>query len=165
MIARRLRPEMLPDWPRYLNLGLASAYLGVSPSVFLAEVKSGMWAKPSLRGKSKSLPTWDRALLDQAADRLSGLNGPVQPVARDEDEVGANMHRRFQEITARNKAKKDAQLEEWRLKREEKQRVKDERQKVREARTIVREQEQAAVLARRAERKAQRPQGVNDQIR
>jgi hypothetical protein len=155
---------MLPDWPRFLSLSLAAAYLGVSPSVFLAEVKSGMWPKPCRRGKSGGLLTWDRAALDQAADRL---NGTVPPIAPDEDEINLHLELHIREIIARRKAEKEAQLEEWRLKREAKQQAKDERQRAREARKAEREQEKAAAVAARAEREAQRalvPQDQQDAI-
>lgn len=70
----RLPIEKLPAWPRFLTLGLAAAYLGVSPTVFMREVKSAIWPQPRLRGDKGEIATWDRELLDIAADRSSGID-------------------------------------------------------------------------------------------
>jgi hypothetical protein len=89
MTGRRLNPAEMPDWPRFMVRELAAAYVGVSPNVFDKEVAAGMWPKARLRGAKGGLLTWDRVLLDAAADRDAGLAagvlpGPVQPVSDDE---------------------------------------------------------------------------------
>jgi hypothetical protein len=76
--ARRLALTQLPNWPRFLNLNEAAAYVGVSPNVFLIEMKQQVWPAPKQRGTKAGLATWDRALLDAAADRASGL-APAMP--------------------------------------------------------------------------------------
>jgi hypothetical protein len=47
---------------------MAARYLGVSEDVFSAEVEAGVWPAPRLRGAKGGLRTWDRRLLDAAAD-------------------------------------------------------------------------------------------------
>lgn len=58
---------------RFLTREQAAAYLGVSARTFDAEVASGMWPAALHRGARSTALTWDRHLLDRAADRLSGL--------------------------------------------------------------------------------------------
>ncbi len=71
MTQRRLALGELPDWPRYLSLREAAAYLGVSPDLFAREVRLGVW--PPARARAARL-TWDRKLLDRYADANSGLH-------------------------------------------------------------------------------------------
>lgn len=59
--------------PRFLSRAEAAAYLGVGETVFTAEVRSGMWPAPLRRGARDGRLTWDRVLLDRAADRLAGV--------------------------------------------------------------------------------------------
>lgn len=58
---------------RFLTRDQSAAYLGVSARTFDAEVVAGMWPAPFRRGGKSTALTWDRHLLDRAADRLSGL--------------------------------------------------------------------------------------------
>lgn len=62
----------LPGWPRLLTRDLAAAYVGVSPSLFDAEVKRGVWPQPlrrSVEGRSNNPRlTWDRVALDRRLD-------------------------------------------------------------------------------------------------
>ena len=55
MTQRRLALGELPDWPRYLSLREAAAYLGVSPDLFAREVRLGVW--PPARARAARL-TW-----------------------------------------------------------------------------------------------------------
>jgi hypothetical protein len=73
MTSRRLDPARMPDWPRHMTRELASAYVGVSPAVFDAEVLAGKWPAAQARGAKGGLATWDRVLLDAASDREAGL--------------------------------------------------------------------------------------------
>jgi hypothetical protein len=70
-----LRERCLPPGlaPRYLSREQAAAYVGVSASVFDAEVRSGQWPLGRRRGAKDGRLTWDRLLLDQYADRHSGI--------------------------------------------------------------------------------------------
>ncbi len=59
-------------WPRGLSgEDLAAFYVGETPSSFREGVKKGIWPEPKKRGARN---IWDRDLLDQAMDRLSGLD-------------------------------------------------------------------------------------------
>jgi len=53
----------------------AAAYLGVSIDTFDYEVRSGMWPSACRRGRAGGRLTWDRLILDRAADLMSGLKG------------------------------------------------------------------------------------------
>jgi hypothetical protein len=66
MTAKRLPPEGLPNWPRWLTAELAAAYVGVGLNKFREEITAGVWP-----AKNPKLGRWDRAALDQASDRLS----------------------------------------------------------------------------------------------
>lgn len=73
-----------PAWPRYLTRESAAVYLGVSTDLFDDEVRQGLWPAPRRRGGRGGKLTWDRLLLDDAADRASGItHGPEvgEPVA------------------------------------------------------------------------------------
>lgn len=71
MTARRLPPERLPGWPRWLTEDLAAAYVGVGLSLFREEVKAGKWPPARQRGAKGGLLTWDREALDRASDEGS----------------------------------------------------------------------------------------------
>lgn len=71
MTARRLPPERLPGWPRWLIEELAAAYVGLGIDAFRQEVDAGVWPKPRKGGRGGGRNVWDRNLLDQASDELS----------------------------------------------------------------------------------------------
>ena len=102
MTGKRLVREKLPHWPRYMTRDLAAAYVGVSETVFAAEVAAGWWHLPRRRGAKSTLLTWDRVLLDQAADREAGLPPAAAPVVTD-DEVRS----RFRAKTATRRTETD----------------------------------------------------------
>jgi predicted DNA-binding transcriptional regulator AlpA len=58
---------------RFLTRTQAASYVGVSSRTFDAEVKNGLWPGPMRRGGRETALTWDRNLLDRAADRLGGM--------------------------------------------------------------------------------------------
>lgn len=78
MTARRPRISDMPAWPRFLTQGEAASYLGVSAGTFADEVRAGLWPAPLTRGRKGGSLTWDRDLLNEWADRLSGL-GTMSP--------------------------------------------------------------------------------------
>jgi hypothetical protein len=78
MSRKSLALDQLPHWPRMLSLTLAAAYVGVSPDMFLYEVRCGKWPDAERRGPNQGLRTWDRRLLDLALDRAAGLEDPDQ---------------------------------------------------------------------------------------
>jgi hypothetical protein len=109
MTARRLDLESLPHWPRFLNLSEAAAYVGVSPSVFLTEVKNRVWPEPKRRGAKAALATWDKALLDSAADRDAGITpagAPLPSQAVDEEAMRQEMREKLRATAAQRGAKK-----------------------------------------------------------
>ncbi len=63
----------LPFWPRYLDRSEAALYVGVSGDTFMAEVNAGTWPPGRPRGGKGGKLTWDRVLLDRAADAHSGI--------------------------------------------------------------------------------------------
>lgn len=65
----------LPFWPRLLSRDEAARYVGVCSAVFDEEVKRGIWPPALRRGGKGGRLTWDRIMLDRAADRASGLEG------------------------------------------------------------------------------------------
>lgn len=67
----------LPFWPRGLSAAEAARYVGVSETLFLHEVAEGKWPQPQRRGRKGGRRTWDRALLDTAMDRLSGIEHAI----------------------------------------------------------------------------------------
>jgi hypothetical protein len=74
--------------PRYLTREGAALYLGVSVDVFDDEVRAGVWPPARRRGGNGGRHTWDRLLLDQYADRHSGLESqtsPAKPIATPAD--------------------------------------------------------------------------------
>ena len=70
-----------PIQPRFLKCPQAAAYLGVSATTFALEVRAGIWPPAMRRGDKQSALTWDRRLLDRAADRLAGLSAADAPGA------------------------------------------------------------------------------------
>jgi hypothetical protein len=79
MTTRTMRREplgQLPFWPRYLSREEAARYLGVSVDVFDEEVRAGVWPRGRPRGGRGGRLTWNRSLLDAAADSLDGLASP-----------------------------------------------------------------------------------------
>jgi hypothetical protein len=62
--------------PRFLSVGQAAAYVGVSADTFLKEVALGWWPAALRRGSKGRRLTWDRLALDAAADRHTGLAAP-----------------------------------------------------------------------------------------
>lgn len=61
--------------PRFLTRDQAAAYLGVGTTTFDREVADGIWPRATRRGSKGGALTWDRVLLDRAADRLAGIDG------------------------------------------------------------------------------------------
>lgn len=67
-------PDDLPLLsPRFLTREQAASYVGVGVGTFDAEVRAGTWPPAMRRGAKGAALTWDRRLLDLAADRLGGL--------------------------------------------------------------------------------------------
>jgi hypothetical protein len=75
--------------PRFLTRTEAAWYLGVSARTFDSEVAGGMWPGPMRRGAKGGTLTWDRKLLDHAADRLGGIVPAESPVGLDSAEQAA----------------------------------------------------------------------------
>lgn len=57
--------------PRYLSREEAAAYVGVSTTTFDPEVRDGWWPPARRRGGRLGRLTWDRVMLDAAADRAA----------------------------------------------------------------------------------------------
>lgn len=68
-------------YARFLTREQAAAYVGVGTSTFDAEVRAGTWPAAMRRGARGAALTWDRRLLDRAADRLGGLADDAAPGA------------------------------------------------------------------------------------
>lgn len=66
---------------RFLSQEQAAAYVGVSVTTFVAEIKAGIWPPAFKRGAKTTGLTWDRMLLDRAADRLAGFINTTSPDA------------------------------------------------------------------------------------
>lgn len=66
---KKLKPADLPSWPRRMGADLASAYMGVSPSLFLLRVKQGKYPQPVKDGR---LSLWDRKTLESIVDAQFG---------------------------------------------------------------------------------------------
>lgn len=66
---------------RFLSREQAAAYVGVSATTFDAELRAGVWPAAFKRGGKATGLTWDRRLLDRAADRLGGLGDVMAPGA------------------------------------------------------------------------------------
>ena len=71
--------EMPLPTARFLTREQAASYLGVSARTFDAEVATGLWPSAMRRGGQKRALTWDRRLLDRAADLLAGLADTAAP--------------------------------------------------------------------------------------
>lgn len=76
--------------PRFLSRAQAAAYLGVSTDTFTAEVAAGTWPQGRPRGDKGGKLTWDRILLDRAADGWGGLLEKETPAAIAEDARSAD---------------------------------------------------------------------------
>ena len=79
MTGRRASLSDLPFWPRLLGREEAARYVGVSPSVFDAECRAGLWPPAMQRGERGGRLTWDRRALDAAADRAAHLEADSTP--------------------------------------------------------------------------------------
>ena len=77
-----------PFWPRFLSRAEAARYVGVGVETFAAEVASGLWPAGRPRGGRGGKLTWDRTLLDRAADRHAGLE-ELRPAAEALDAAAA----------------------------------------------------------------------------
>ena len=109
MTAARARLDALPFWPRYLAREQAAGYVGVSPNVFDAEVKGGWWPQPRRRGDKGRLLTWDRLLLDAAADREAGFAPPEERRSAVDDPGISNEEWRSRIRGAAKKPSQDSQ--------------------------------------------------------
>ncbi len=58
--------------PRGLTKRQAAAYVGVSPTTFKKLVAAGVFGPPMVLASRRR---WDRLVLDQSFDRMSGLKG------------------------------------------------------------------------------------------
>ena len=58
---------------RFLTIGEAAQYVGVSVQTFREEVVDGRWPLPVRRGKTGRAVTWDVRALDRAADAMAGI--------------------------------------------------------------------------------------------
>lgn len=67
--------------PRVLELDLAAAYVGLSADAFLAAVDRGAYPPPLADGRRRQ---WDRAALDAAVDRRSGLAASLRKETPDD---------------------------------------------------------------------------------
>lgn len=81
MMKRSAPLEALPFWPRYLTREEAARYTAVSVDVWDDEVRRGLWPPARKRGLNHGKLTWDRRLIDNAADRDSGIIGVGEPAA------------------------------------------------------------------------------------
>jgi hypothetical protein len=100
----------LPFWPRLLSREEAARYVGVSTDVFDEEVRAGVWPAAMRRGVRNGRLTWDRNVLDLAADRASGLSaqreaGPAATGPAISDEDAALALERYNAPTSRNRSK------------------------------------------------------------
>ena len=68
--------QITPPVPRLLDSGLAAAYLGLSNRAFEIHWKMGRIPAPHRLGRRV---LWDRLLLDQFVDQLSGLAPEPEP--------------------------------------------------------------------------------------
>lgn len=59
-----------PDWPRMMKRGTAARYCDLSPVEFAREVACGRLPSAIKLGNSEH---WDRLLLDEELNRLSGV--------------------------------------------------------------------------------------------
>ncbi len=79
--ASRERLARLGITPRGLSLEEAAAYVGLAPATFLAEVEARVFP-PHVGLDASRRRIWDRAALDKAFDKLSGLRqrNPSDPI-------------------------------------------------------------------------------------
>ncbi len=72
--------KVTPPTPRLLGLEAAAAYVGLSPRGFEGQWRAGKMPAPHRIGRRL---LWDRRLLDQFVDVLSGFEKPPElPVKR-----------------------------------------------------------------------------------
>ena len=91
----------LPFWPRFLSRVEAARYVGVGVDTFAAEVASGLWPAGRPRGGRGGKLTWDRTLLDRAADRQAGIEELRAAAAVLDDAAAAAVERRIDGQTQR----------------------------------------------------------------
>lgn len=77
---RRLAPAEMPGWPRRMGAALAAAYLGISPTKFLAGVRESRYPEGEGDGGNR---LWDRLALDAYVDGLPGK----RPASEGDDPV------------------------------------------------------------------------------
>jgi hypothetical protein len=89
------------SWPRYLTRAQAALYLGVGVDTFTAELRAGLWPPGRPRGGRGGLLTWDRLLLDRAADAFAELSNarPAPPATDAAAPAGDAWERRIHEQT------------------------------------------------------------------
>lgn len=90
----------LPFWPRMLSREEAARYVGVSDDVFDQEVKAGIWPPALRRGAKGGRGTWDRIMLDRAADRASGLEAVAAPAGTGAAHSDEGRQRALEQINA-----------------------------------------------------------------
>jgi hypothetical protein len=77
--------------------------------VFLTEVKNRVWPEPKRRGAKAALATWDKALLDAAADRDAGIS-PAEasppPQGVDEEAMRQEMRDKLRATAAQRRPQK-----------------------------------------------------------
>ena len=84
--------------------------MGVSSTTFDREVMDGWWPPARRRGAKGTRLTWDRVLLDAAADRAGGLQGTATPgnaAAQDDMQAAAEAAamKGVQDASRRHRAK------------------------------------------------------------
>lgn len=75
--SRRALPDNLP--PRLLSEDQAAEYVGLSAMTFLKAIEAGAYPGPIDMARFQiKRRLWDRAALDAALDRMSGLAQPLE---------------------------------------------------------------------------------------
>jgi hypothetical protein len=101
--AARLKPTDMPDWPLWMTREIAAAYVGVSPNVFDAEVKAGMWPDGVRRGLTGGRLTWHKEALDDRSRALAGGRpGPRAPQKQPADKFEEERQRAQKNRLSRN---------------------------------------------------------------
>ena len=72
----RIGANPYPDWPRGMPVKLAALYVGMSPSLMLAEAAAGRF--PAAQHISAGRIAWDRLDLDSWWDRISGRSAGTE---------------------------------------------------------------------------------------
>lgn len=99
----KMKPHMLPSWPRLLSVNLAAAYVGVSETQFEKEVGQGVYPRPLRSGVRK---LWDRHQIDAAVDQRIVCEGIVEDAAEVIDPILEKLHEKAQSIRARDQQHK-----------------------------------------------------------